>query len=214
VIGGPNPFLIPGSRPGRPKPGEDPREAVPDAPPAPPVFLPQEPPTHEPPTQEPEVESGTRRVPRTVEPRPEPAPAAPTTEVPVEATILRPNGPGSDALPPPPTAVPGTRWRLLLPDGVEIPLDAALLLGREPVAPSGVRGARPIALRDPDKTVSKTHALLTPVATGVRVRDLHSSNGTTLVLPGGRAPVPAEGDVLVTQEAELELGRFRVRLAF
>lgn len=156
------------------------------------------------------VDSGTRRVPRAEEPG---HATSPDIEVaPGEATTLRPDQFGRDAPPAPAAAVPGARWNLMLPDGVEIPLDAALLLGREPVAPDGVRGVRPIAVRDPDKTVSKTHALLTPVAEGVRVRDLHSSNGTTLVLPAGRAPVPAGGDVLVTRDAVLELGRFRVRL--
>lgn len=181
MSGGPNPFLLPGSQPGRPRPSGDP---------------------------DPAVESGTRKVPRAAEPASASDPA-PAGELPAaEATILRPGGAGSDA----PSPVPGTRWRLVLPDGVEIPLDAALLLGREPVAPEGVRGARPIAVRDAERTVSKTHALLTPVASGVRVRDLHSSNGTTLVLAAGRAPVPAGGDVLVTQDAVLELGRFAVRL--
>jgi hypothetical protein len=44
------------------------------------------------------------------------------------------------------------------------------------------------------------------------VRDLHSTNGTTLVLPGGRAPVPAEGGLLVSLPADLELGRYTVRI--
>jgi hypothetical protein len=180
VIGGPNPFLIPGSRPGQPKPEEEQDERAP----APPAFLPHEP----------ALESGTRPV------------------APLEATVLRSTGPRSAAAPHDEPAAAGGRWRLVLPDGAEIDLDQPVLLGREPAAPDGVAGARPIAVRDPEKTVSKTHVLLTPAESGVRVRDLHSSNGTTLVLPGGRVPVPADGDVLVGQPATLELGRFRVRL--
>jgi hypothetical protein len=104
------------------------------------------------------------------------------------------------------------RWRLVLPGGAEVPLDTAVLLGRDPVAPEGARGARPIAVRDPQKTVSKTHVLLTPDPSGVRVRDLNSTNGTTLVLPGGSAPVPARGEVLVGHALDIELGRFLVRI--
>jgi hypothetical protein len=180
VIGGPNPFLIPGSRPGQPRPAEEPDGRAPE----PPAFLPHEP----------ALESGTRPV------------------APLEATVLRSTGPRSAAAPRDDPAEPGTRWRLLLPDGAEITLDQPILLGREPVAPGDVSGARPIAVRDPEKTVSKTHVLLTPADSGVRVRDLHSSNGTTLVLPGGRVPVPADGDLLVNRAATLELGRYRVRL--
>ena len=100
----------------------------------------------------------------------------------------------------------------MLPGGAEVPLDTAVLLGRDPVAPEGVRGARPIAVRDPQKTVSKTHVLLTPDPGGVRVRDLNSTNGTTLLLPSGRGVVPAGGEVLVEQALDLELGRFMVRI--
>lgn len=198
MTAGPNPFLIPGARPGRPVPSGDPER--PAAPSAPPVFLPAGPAT-------PALDSGTRRVPRAGEPGSDPAPDG--EAAPGEATTLRPDQLRSDPLTSP---VPGVLWTLVLLDGVEIPLEAAVLLGREPVAPDGVRGARPIAVRDPGKTVSKTHALITPVEAGVRVRDLHSSNGTALVLPAGRTPVPADGEALVTQEAALELGRFRVRL--
>jgi hypothetical protein len=180
VIGGPNPFLIPGSRPGQPKPAEEQDERAP----GPPVFLPHEP----------ALESGTRPV------------------APLEATVLRSTGPRSAPATRDAPAEPGARWRVVLPDGAEIALDQPVLLGREPAAPDDVVGARPIAVRDPEKTVSKTHVLLTPAESGVRVRDLHSSNGTTLVLPGGRVPVPADGDLLVSRPATLELGRFRVLL--
>ncbi len=147
---------------------------------------------------EPPLESGTRKVPR-LDPDP------PPPDAPAPVTVL--------GTPLPPTgASVATGWRLVLPGGAEVLLDRPVLLGRDPVAPEGVRGAHPIAVRDPEKTVSKTHALLTPEPGGVRVRDLHSTNGTTLVLQAGRAPVPADGDVLVARPADLLLGRFAVRI--
>ena len=42
--------------------------------------------------------------------------------------------------------------------------------------------------------------------------DLHSTNGTTLVLASGRMPVPVGGELLVAPPAQLLLGRFAVRL--
>jgi pSer/pThr/pTyr-binding forkhead associated (FHA) protein len=148
---------------------------------------------------EPPVESGTRRMSRA-------DPAAPPTQPSPAIDAPAPVGP------PASTITPGTRWSLVLPDGTELPIDGPVLLGRDPEAPDDVRGAHPVAVRDPEKTVSKTHALLRPDPAGVRVRDLFSTNGTALVLSGGRIPVPAEGDVLVTQPAQLVLGRYTVRL--
>jgi pSer/pThr/pTyr-binding forkhead associated (FHA) protein len=100
----------------------------------------------------------------------------------------------------------------VLPGGEEIALDRAVIIGRDPSHPDEAPDAHPVTVADPQKTVSKTHVLLTPDPAGVRVRDLHSTNGTTLVLPGGRAPVPAEGGLLVSLPADLELGRYTVRI--
>jgi hypothetical protein len=181
---GGNPFLLPGA------PGGGTGPAVPPVPES---------------TEAP-LESGTRRVPRMDPPPPPPSePAPPTDPSPVVSAPAPTSWPTS-------IVPPGTIWKLVLPGGAEVPIDAPVLLGRDPEAPDGVTGAHPIPVRDPEKTVSKTHVILQPDPAGVRVRDLFSTNGTTIVLAAGRIPVPAEGDVLVAQPADLELGRYVVRL--
>lgn len=146
------------------------------------------------PSSQPPLESGTRRVPRA------PADAAPP--------VILPPAP-APAVPPP--AVHAD-WRLVLPNGERIALDRPVVVGRDPAQPEESPDAHPVPVADPQHTVSKTHALLTPDPSGVRVRDLHSTNGTTLVLAGGRAPVPVEGELLIAQPAELELGRYLLRV--
>jgi hypothetical protein len=143
-------------------------------------------------------------------------PGVPRTADPDRAERADPP-PDPPADPPPyPPVVPASPSpevpSITLPDGTVIPLDQPLLLGRDPAAPEGVHGARAIAIRDPQQTVSKTHALVTATQDGVRVRDLHATNGTAFLLPGGRVTVPAGGELLVTQPGRIELGRLLVQV--
>jgi len=104
-------------------------------------------------------------------------------------------------------------WRLHVPghDGPVL-VDGALFLGRNPAVPAGETGAT-LAVDDPAKSVSKTHAVVDADARGLWVRDLDSTNGVwvvpagedaTEVKPGERTPVP--------HGAELELGDFVIRV--
>ena len=88
--------------------------------------------------------------------------------------------------------------RVTFDTGVNYPFGGSIVLGRNPVAPASHPTASPIPVDDPDRTVSKTHVVLTATREGVLVEDLHSTGGTvvvradgeeTPVLPG--APVQA-----------------------
>lgn len=107
---------------------------------------------------------------------------------------------------------------LRLPDGTEVTVDRALVLGRRPAAPEQQADAVPVAVDDPDKTVSKTHALLRPLAgsggagAAVELTDLHSTNGTGY----GRDEaimLEAGGSATVMPPASIWLGTCRLELA-
>ena len=63
--------------------------------------------------------------------------------------------------------------------------------------------AVPIALADPERSVSKTHAALAPTLDGVWVTDLHSTNGTRIeqrnrtVAATPDVPAPALGGAVI-----------------
>lgn len=77
-------------------------------------------------------------------------------------------------------------WTIRLPDGREHAIETALVLGRNPLPPPG-SAAVPLALDDPQRSVSKTHALL-EIRDGLPwVTDLNSTNGTTLTNDLGEA---------------------------
>ncbi|MGO2660166.1 FHA domain-containing protein [Mycetocola reblochoni] len=101
---------------------------------------------------------------------------------------------------------------LLLPDGASRALDVPLLLGRAPRPRPGtvsvpVRGESALS-------VSATHALLVPVAGGVLVRDLSSTNGTVVLSPAG-VPLPAGDatDVLAVSGSIVVLGECPLRIS-
>lgn len=105
-------------------------------------------------------------------------------------------------------------WSVCLPDGSERLLQGALVLGRNPSIPPG-SGAVQVSVTDPDRSVSKTHALL-EVRDGLPwVTDLHSTNGTTLTNdigealvcdPGAAVPV-GDGWVVGLGQCELRIVR-------
>lgn len=104
--------------------------------------------------------------------RPAPAPSAPTA--PPEA---------APPAPPTPPKEHRAEWRLVAASGLEIVVDGTLVLGRDPVA-TGVPGARAVAVVDPARTVSKTHAVIESGTGGLRVTDLGSTNGVRIEPPG------------------------------
>lgn len=86
---------------------------------------------------------------------------------------------------PTPTPQPGA-WRLRAP-GLEVLLLRPVVLGRDPSTDAARQGAAAVALADPARSVSKTHALVEVVDDRVVVTDLHSTNGTRVLTPEGEA---------------------------
>jgi len=203
-----NPFLLP---PGDAKPPTSPPAERPVAAPAVPdpshyIAIPAS------------VESATHRI---LRPPQEPAPEEPVAEEPVaeepvaeepvaEETRVAPSAAEAAA-----TSALHRQWSLILPDGARLRLDGALLLGRDPSAVPERPDARPVAVADPGKTVSKTHALLEPdpARGGIRVVDLFSTNGVAVDTPEGRTLVAPGGQANAGAGSSILLGSFVIQVA-
>ena len=97
--------------------------------------------------------------------------------------------------PPAPPAPAGASITLLLDSGQRIQVSSPVVLGRSPVA---IGGADPLAIADPDFSISKVHVVLRPVAGGLEVVDQGSTNGTAVVHEGQEQPLTA-GEVGVAR---------------
>ncbi len=75
---------------------------------------------------------------------------------------------------------------LVLPNGAREPLDRKVLVGRSPSVSKVSGGDLPrlITLEDPEQDISRNHAQVALEGDTVVVTDLHSRNGTLIVLPG------------------------------
>jgi hypothetical protein len=118
---------------------------------------------------------------------------------------------GADATSAPASA-PAPGWRLIGDGSVELVIAGPTLLGRAPdVAASPVTGAQPVAVNDPARTVSKTHAFAEPGDGALLVTDLRSTNGVRVERTGA-APieVPRGSTIAVAEGQLLVLGEFRL----
>lgn len=167
------------------------------------------------------------------------ATALPTVQDTAAGTALAPPPPPSVLLPPPPPPVstPSTEsspvitlavhaiddstrkvprrsrttgaWELVPPDGVAIPLDAKVLVGRDPASDDPT--VRLISVSDSERLVSKTHASFEVRNGVVNVTDLHSANGTFLLAPNGdEAQCEPEVPTPVRDGWEVELGSYPI----
>lgn len=86
---------------------------------------------------------------------------------------------------PPPPAAPSLV--LVLPNGTREPLDQAIVLGRSPSVSNVPAGQLPrlVTVSGGDQDISRSHVRFALEGGTVVVTDLHSRNGTTIVLPGG-----------------------------
>ena len=98
----------------------------------------------------------------------------------------------------------------MLPDGSRVTVDGAVLLGRDPAPLADVPDARLVPLADPGKTVSKTHALLDGVEAGIRVRELHSTNGVAITTGGVRTVLAPGEEGIASVGSRIELGAFTI----
>jgi len=89
--------------------------------------------------------------------------------------------------------------RLRLPNGTIVPIDRPLVVGRHPRAvriPSDPSPAF-VTLSSPSREVSASHLTIEAAGDGVVVTDLHSANGTTVLLPDGTSRALVAGDSVV-----------------
>ncbi|GAB3389626.1 hypothetical protein GCM10027568_12110 [Humibacter soli] len=104
-------------------------------------------------------------------------------------------------------------WLVVLPTGARVPVDGALLVGRNPVRFEPWTEASLLPVDDPARSVSKTHAVIETVGDGVRVTDLHSTNGVSATGPEGTSVALAPGEAFpVDAGAIVMLGSYRVQL--
>jgi hypothetical protein len=210
-----NPFLLPpgGAKPspvtptGAPAEPVDPRDAGGSAPADPSHYI----------AVPASVESATHRIAR---PAPEPdepvaeSVAEPVAEPAPEPEHLAPEPPAPLAeetrVAPP---APPRAWALVLANGTRVSLDGPVLLGRDPAGIPDRPGAGLLPVADPGKTVSKTHALLEPTPGGVRVRDLHSTNGVAVDTAAGREVVAAGAEAIAPLGATIMLGSYPLWIA-
>lgn len=134
-------------------------------------------------------------------------PVPPTMEVPrisrrrqakSQASAGRPTPPLPGTMPQPPRASassPPLSVRLIpLLGGDPIVIHEPTVVGRDPDNISSYQGAERVALDDPTRSVSKTHAAIFPLLDGIWVTDLHSTNGTRVEGKDGSA-TQADPDV-------------------
>jgi pSer/pThr/pTyr-binding forkhead associated (FHA) protein len=165
----------------------------------PPGLIPAAPPPRE--QADEEVPETSRRVLPSFPP-PSAFPSPPVNTSTVTATTITPK-------PLRPVGV----WRLRGEGGLEVALQRSVLLGRDPATDPSRAGAASVALVDPARTVSKTHALVEVVDDRVLVTDLHSTNGTRLLDAHGNASELVPGEPAEAPSgATLLLGEFALRV--
>jgi len=106
-----------------------------------------------------------------------------------------------------PSAAPGIE--LELPDGSAVRVTGRALLGRDPAVPPSSTGPAPllVAVPDPGRSVSKTHAEVGVDGAGLWLVDRGSTNGTTVEVPGAAPLTAAPGQqVRVPAGATVRLG--------
>jgi len=96
----------------------------------------------------------------------------------------RPDLGGEEAAPAPAPTLQA--FSVLLSDGRREPLSAPVVVGRAPsvTAVPSLRGARPVTLTSAEDDISRSHVAVAVEGDSVVVTDLHSRNGTMIVLPG------------------------------
>jgi pSer/pThr/pTyr-binding forkhead associated (FHA) protein len=93
---------------------------------------------------------------------------------------------------------------LVLDTGQEIPVEDAVVLGRNPKSPADVE-ARPVVVSD--EQLSRTHLLVRPRGAEVELTDCGSSNGTTVTHQGVERRVPAGQPTLAGPGDTIQIGQ-------
>ena len=90
---------------------------------------------------------------------------------------------------------------LVFDDGGRVPMETAVIIGRDPAVSLASAGAMALRLEDPTMSVSKTHLAIGVTSGNVWVEDLGSVNGTSIVTVGG-----FETDVSAGQRLPVAVG--------
>lgn len=90
--------------------------------------------------------------------------------------------------------------------GEDVLITEPLLLGRNPVATAEHGPARPMALADDSKSLSKTHLLVRPVDGGLEIIDWGSTNGSGLIRDGVQYTVGPGIPVMIVDGDTVRLG--------
>jgi len=192
--------------------------STPGLPPAPPVQAdPPAPPT----------------TPTPMAPPPPPPGAAPLLPPPPPVQLAPPAPPVQSAPPAPPVQLAppappvvevddstvhvsrqARAWRLELGESPPVIVRGALFLGRNPSANSEHPDASVLAVNDPSKSVSKTHAMLELREGGLWLTDLHSTNGCRVLAPDGSEVALKPGEAFaVAAGSTIELGEYAIRVS-
>ena len=91
--------------------------------------------------------------------------------------------------------------------GEPVLLRGLTVVGRDPENISPYPDVELLALDDPSRSVSKTHAMLAPTPDGLWVMDLHSTNGTRIGHHGARTRLEPEVITPAPAGSVLHLGR-------
>lgn len=109
------------------------------------------------------------------------------------------------APPAPQPAASAARFELRLDTGDSIRVSEPILLGRNPDS-ADHPGARPIAVADESRSLSKTHLLVRPVDGGLEIVDWHSTNGSALISEGVARALPPGVPVRAVEGDTIQLG--------
>lgn len=141
-----------------------------------------------------------------------PAPVAPVSAVPAPVSALPAPAPSPAPAPAAPAreqaqapAQPAARLGLLLDTGERLVISGPILLGRAPVA-DGHTGARPIAIADTSRSLSKTHALVRPQGDHLELVDCGSTNGCAVIRDGVEFELEAGVPVAAAVGDQIRLG--------
>ena len=179
----------------------------------PPGLIPHAPERADRPSSTPAAPERTVRAPARALPKFTPVPPGPPVPTPVGQPAAAPVAP-APATPAPASSAPSGQFRLTGPGGFAVLLTVPVVVGRDPVA-SGVlhADARPVAVVDPARSVSKTHAVIDARAGVVTVIDLHSTNGVRVQPPSGAIFELAPGaPTVVVPGSTLYLGELGLRV--
>src|SRR5690625_2173982 len=147
-------------------------------------------------------------------PIPDPAPTAPPTpaaappsQIDDEVEMTRLVRPGQARRAYSPTAPEPVQARISVSDGQVVDIRGTTLVGRNPAPRPGERAVTLLSVKDPERSVSKTHIILGLDARGLWMADRTSTNGSVVTLADGQQIVcMPEQQVRVTPGAKIQVG--------